>query len=248
MANIRCVFFDKEIEPKRCLDMQLTGKAICKNCADGALVKEALVKIKKSARNITPLPSVSPLNLRGGKGELKEVKMKEKDYSGHAKCHVEGCSKYAVKDGKCTRCYNEAHGIQKRPGRKPVKDKNKPECGLDGCSEAAKVKGLCSKHYLRKLIKDGRMIEKNKRGSQEERRGSHKSPDNIGTSSSPAPATKDIKEIPKDNGNYIISVDFTSYPKLHDKLIRLADEDFRTPGQQLLSMLHHTLKDAEART
>lgn len=146
MANIRCVFFDKEIEPKRCLDMQLTGKAICKDCEDGRTVKEAFVKIKKSARNITPLPSASPLNLRGGKGELKEVKMKEKDYIHHKKCSNEGCKKYAVKDGMCLRHFNEAHGIEKRRGRKPTRGKDKDKgAGLISPESAGSIPAPATK-------------------------------------------------------------------------------------------------------
>ena len=52
--------------------------------------------------------------------------MKGKDYSGHRKCNVDGCSKYAVKDGYCTRCYNKAHGIEKHVGRNPNKKRGHP--------------------------------------------------------------------------------------------------------------------------
>lgn len=48
-------------------------------------------------------------------------------------------------------------------------------------------------------------------------------------------------------GNYMINVDFSRYPKLHERLIRMADEDIRNPGDQLLYMLKNTLGEMEAR-
>ena len=49
------------------------------------------------------------------------------------------------------------------------------------------------------------------------------------------------------NGTYIIEVNFTRYPKLHEKLIERADNEIREPGAQLMYMLRETLQGLEER-
>ena len=42
---------------------------------------------------------------------------------------------------------------------------------------------------------------------------------------------------PKANAVYIIEVDLTPYPALHGKLIKLAEDEYRTPDMQLAKLL-----------
>ncbi|MEW6485773.1 MAG: hypothetical protein AB1423_14365 [Pseudomonadota bacterium] len=46
---------------------------------------------------------------------------------------------------------------------------------------------------------------------------------------------------------YTITVDFTRFPKLHQRLTAMANEEIRNPGDQLLFMLKNTLGEMEAR-
>ncbi len=74
---------------------------------------------KAKGRGKNPL---IPTLEKGGEGGFEEKtetnggeKMGELK-GGHRTCSVEGCKKYVVKEGKCTRHYNEAHGIVKKRG------------------------------------------------------------------------------------------------------------------------------------
>jgi hypothetical protein len=74
---------------------------------------------------------VTPQSENGGDG-MKEFS------AGHRTCEIEGCEKFAVKERKCTRHYNEAHGIVKKrghPGKKGKKttsaDHNAPQPPLN---------------------------------------------------------------------------------------------------------------------
>lgn len=46
---------------------------------------------------------------------------------------------------------------------------------------------------------------------------------------------------------YTITVDFSRFPKLHERLVNMADEEIRVPGDQLLFMLKNTLETMEER-
>lgn len=67
------------------------------------------------------------------------VKMAERDYADHKKCSKEGCKKYAVKEGMCTRHFNEAHGIEKHYVRKAK------AVSVDSVSDSKKKRGRPSK-------------------------------------------------------------------------------------------------------
>jgi hypothetical protein len=45
---------------------------------------------------------------------------------------------------------------------------------------------------------------------------------------------------------YIIKVDFSRYPKLHERLLKMSDEDIRNPGDQLMFLIRNTLTQMEA--
>ncbi len=47
------------------------------------------------------------------------------------------------------------------------------------------------------------------------------------------------------NGNYTIIIDFRRYPKLHERLINLAHDEFRTPEFQLMHMLNQEFQQME---
>lgn len=44
-----------------------------------------------------------------------------------------------------------------------------------------------------------------------------------------------------------VTVDFTRYPNIHKSLLKLAEEQFRTPANQLLFLLHDHLEGLEER-
>lgn len=46
---------------------------------------------------------------------------------------------------------------------------------------------------------------------------------------------------------YTIAVDFSRFPKLHQRLMKMADDEIRKPGDQLLFMLKNTLVQLEER-
>src|SRR5208282_5267241 len=51
----------------------------------------------------------------------------------------------------------------------------------------------------------------------------------------------------KGNGTYIVAVDFTEFPALHERLTGMALEEMRDPDQQLLWLFRNTLRDMEAK-
>ncbi len=122
------------------------------------------------------------------------------------KCKITGCGKYKVKEGMCTRHYNEQHGIIKRIGRQP---KKKTQVAKDTVIPA----------------KAGIQRKKEKLDSP-----IYSGDDNPGS-----------------NGNYTIIIDFRKYPKLHERLINLAHDEFRTPEFQLMHMLNQEFQQMEAR-
>lgn len=55
--------------------------------------------------------------------------------------------------------------------------------------------------------------------------------------SGPTPSTPEEK--------ISVEVDFTRYPKIHKRLLELAEQEFRTPENQLLFLLHDHLAGLE---
>ena len=45
--------------------------------------------------------------------------------------------------------------------------------------------------------------------------------------------------------SYTVTVDFVRYPKLHDRLLKMSDDEIRTPGDQLMYLLRNTLQSME---
>lgn len=45
--------------------------------------------------------------------------------------------------------------------------------------------------------------------------------------------------------SYTVTVDFVRYPKLHDRLLKMSDDEIRTPGDQLMFLLRNTLQSME---
>ena len=175
--------------------------------------------------NGTLPPQASRRELQNEKPKKKEEVMPVTEENKGRKCSVEGCFKFAVKGGMCLRDFNEAHGIEKRRGRKPTgEDKDKPECSVEGCGDAAKAKGLCNKHYMRKLKEKGR-IGKNKRG-RGRGAGSRVLGNNpVPAGSSPAPATKT-------NGS-LVSIDLSNFPKTYKFISALPE----IPPEDILEVL-----------
>lgn len=207
-------------------------------------------------------PQASQRELQSGKNsefKIQDLNMTAKEGGCMAvpkdrQCKREGCEKYAFKGGMCLKDYNEAHGIEKRRGR-GISEKNpgklaKEKICID-CKEPYKPTSNAQERCLK--CKEKHLTKK--QSSNPNKPHTSAAVENkkitpvIPAASEFCSIRQEDKEVPhEDNGSYIIAVDFTAYPKLHEKLIQLADEDFRNPGQQLLSMLHNTLKDAEART
>ena len=91
---------------------------ICARCKGFSSIK----KIKTSPPIEEEKKSLSIIKTEENGGE----RMKEKDYKSHAKCSVEGCIKYAVKDGLCTRDYEKEHGHVPYPKESKKKAKILP--------------------------------------------------------------------------------------------------------------------------
>jgi hypothetical protein len=125
--------------------------------------------------------------------------------------------------------------------------KSKKECVTEGCTSPAQKDGRCYRCYKAKYGKapyPGMDKHKKKRGAEKvtSSRNNKKIKDNPSTTTG-----RESRQSLKDNGKYIITVDFSRYPKLHERLIVKAKEEFREPGYQLMAMLHHTLNEMEAR-
>lgn len=52
---------------------------------------------------------------------------------------------------------------------------------------------------------------------------------------------------PAGNGNIVFTVNFSRYPKLHERLTALATEQYRTPEMQLLFMLNQEFERIEGK-
>jgi len=112
--------------------------------------------------------------------------------------------------------------------------KSKKECITKGCTSPTQKDGLCYKCYKSKHGKapyPGMDKPKKKKDA-----------DTV-----PAKKEKAVSrsESYSNNGKYIITVDFSRYPKLHERLVAKAEEEFRDPPHQLMAMLHHTLNEME---
>ena len=65
------------------------------------------------------------------------------------------------------------------------------------------------------------------------------------------PRKASVSQSPRRNGevipaSYLVEIDFTAYPKLHDRLLDLSSKEHRSPDMQLVHMLDETLSQAEA--
>ena len=59
-------------------------------------------------------------------------------------------------------------------------------------------------------------------------------------------AAKQDKALPSLGIDYSFTVDFSGYPKLHDRLMALAQKEYRSPGMQLLYLLNQEFEKLEA--
>lgn len=63
------------------------------------------------------------------------------------------------------------------------------------------------------------------------------------------PRQQKADQLPRESEpeTYTIAVDFSRFPKLHQRLMKMADDEIRKPGDQLLFMLKNTLVQLEER-
>jgi len=155
--------------------------------------------VKKKATEISRASGRSPLRVKNNQTMEVMDMGEERDYGSHHKCKREGCSKFAVKAGECTRHFKETNGI--------VKQK--------------KEKEKATSPAMKKPAK--------------------------------APATRSPIEIPRrpdalppPSPEYTLSINFSSYPKLHERLLAVSISEYRTPEMQLLFLLNQEFEAREA--
>ncbi len=134
--------------------------------------------------------------------------------------------------------------VDEKIGGKEEMNRDK-QCSVEGCTNPHKSRGFCNKHYLQAL-NSGEIKTKGKAWNSKK--------DKIATP--PARNDKKAKDNPviareskqsNDNGKdlYIIFIDFSHYPKLHERLLSLAEQEFRTPEFQLMHMLNQEFQQME---
>ncbi len=134
--------------------------------------------------------------------------------------------------------------VDEKIGGKEEMNRDK-QCSVEGCTNPHKSRGFCNKHYLQALSR-GEIKTKGKAWNRKK--------DEIAV----IPAASGIlrkKELDSlvetgndnhgSNGNYTIIIDFRRYPKLHERLINLAHDEFRTPEFQLMHMLNQEFQQME---
>jgi hypothetical protein len=140
------------------------------------------------------------------------------------------------------RVYEKLH--EKNGGKEMAKDK---QCSVEGCTNPHKSRGFCNKHYLQALSRGE--IQTKRKSWNSKKKEAEVIPTKAGIQrkkelDSPIKSGNDN---PGNNGKYIIAVDFSRYPKLHERLMRLAEQEFRTPEFQLMHMLNQEFQQMEER-
>ncbi len=119
----------------------------------------------------------------------------------------------------------------------------KSVCTTEGCGRPLQKSGLCYKHY-----KEEHGTSPFPKKQKEELAAPLARNDKKEKARSDNPSV--IAREPKQshgNGKYLIIVDFSRYPRLHERLLAKAENEIRTPGEQLMWMIKNTLVSMEAR-
>jgi hypothetical protein len=154
-----------------------------------------------------------------------------------SKCTREGCESPVQKDGLCYKHYKETYGkapyasqaTKGRGGKLPTERK----CSFPGCEKYRVKEGLCIAHYK----------DSNPKLSKPAKLESRLDPaDDKGIQEGAFLCAESEKLIFAD---YVIKVDFFRYPKLHERLLKMSEEDIRNPGDQLLFLIRNTLTEME---
>jgi len=183
---------------------------------------------EKKSRDTSPTAGSVPVFPITPEKERGEKKMATNECTKE----IEGkkCGRPVQKEGLCYACYTKKHG--KPPFGKAAKDNNsqvsrrKPSVSTkrDGGPEGP---GMTEPEKLAE--KQGSRIQ----GVED--------PSVVGLA---APAVAVLPDIIMPE-TYTVAVDFSRLPKLHGNLKRIAEEEIRTPGDQLLYMLRHSLAEME---
>lgn len=147
--------------------------------------------------------------------------------------------------GVCAICQVMGRVDEKIGGKKMAKNK---QCSVEGCTNPHKSRGFCNKHYLQALSR-GEIQTKGKAwNSKKDKIATPPARNDKKAKDNPSPVIAREPKQSNGNGKYIITVDFSRYPNLHQSLVSEAEKEFRTPEHQLMYMLNNTLSKMEART
>ena len=157
------------------------------------------------------------------------------------------CSKCGMptnsSSGVCAPCQVTGRVEENFGGEKMSKDK---QCSVEGCTNPQKSRGLCNKHYLQALTRG--LIQTKKRSSNSKNKEIAVIPAKAGIQNKELDSLiKSENDNPGSNGKYIITVDFSRYLKLYERLINLAHKEFRTADFQLMHILNQKVQEMEER-
>lgn len=172
-------------------------------------------------------------------------------------CYRQGCAGEVVGAGLCKAHLREEASKRKETEPMTEKTDEKPErkapeplscskCnrkkGQDGVTIYARVCSICRKLQKSKAPEPGTKAPGGETKPAE--------PETKGPVLTKEPCHPD-KKTPSEEGEapsdreIIIKVDFTRYPKIHERLLKLAEAEFRTPDNQLLYLLDDHLAGLE---
>jgi hypothetical protein len=131
---------------------------------------------------------------------------------------------------------------EKIGGKEMAKNK---QCSVEGCTNPHKSRGYCNKHYLQALSRGEIKTERKSWNSKKKEIASPLARNDKKAKDNPSPVIAREPKQSQTNGNYTITIDFSRYPKIHERLINLAHEEFRTPEFQLMHMLNQKFQQME---
>lgn len=145
----------------------------------------------------------------------REDTMEERKLQGrHKQCKCEGCDKYAVRDDFCSKHFKEHYGYAPYN----LNAQNTLPCGHPGCRyQSLPGLVLCKRHK--------KMAQK------------------VGKQTTAAPEAKVKAPMQPEQIIAVVrlTIDFTGYPQLYERLVKYAQEEFRTPEMQTLMLINASI-------
>lgn len=169
-------------------------------------------------------PAHFPLELRGGE-EKEEIKKVEIMKGCNNIIDGKQCGRPVQKEKLCYKCYSAKHGHP--PFGKAAKNKTQVSSSAPGSKKGVNIGQGGKESEPETKVTAGASLAVPQREKQIK--------------------TGQAQDLPlQEPATYLVSVNFTRYPKLRQRLIQMAEENFREPGMQLLALVHGTLSKMEA--